>query len=168
MNIGNNPNIIISTSRRTNPSFLRDAKKTDSKQPALNQNNAAIDRETKYSIIGGLAVLGGIGLALLNRDKVLDIIGKEKIHIKRCLHPTPQERIQGCLIKGGPDIDLSKGPGSLHKAWSDYIGEIQTNRKNNAEVFKRLRDAFEENAEEADRLEALAQKRLEHRGGIWA
>ena len=29
-------------------------------------------------------------------------------------------------------------------------------------------DEIEENAEEGHRLEALAQKRLEHRGGIWA
>ena len=111
--------------------------------------------------------MGGIGLALLNRDKVLGLLDKEKNQIKRIFKPLP-EKTRINVITGGPDIDLSKGPKSLHKAWSDYIEEIQTNRKNNAEIFKRLKDAFSENTEEADRLEALAQKRLERRGRIWS
>ena len=177
-------NSIVSTSRKASMVFSGETKKAPAKQPGQKSAIAAKltapitskkainapkhDNETKYAVIGGATVLGTIALAIVNREKVLKLFGKEKNHLKRYLKPAMIERRYAQGIYGGPDIDLTGGPKALHKAWSSYIKEIETNRKNNADVFKRLRDAFAENPQKADDLEALAQKRLERRGGIWA
>ena len=170
MNIKSSAGVIVATTRKTNNSFFGKAKNDAKKQPVTKQQikKDTADKELKYSVIGGLTVLGAIGLALINREQVLKIFGKEKNTLKRYLKPTMTERRISNTITGGPDIDLTGGPKAIHKAWSNYIKEIETNRKNNAEVFKRLKDAFSENSKQADKLESLAQKRVEQNGGIWA
>lgn len=133
-------------------------------------STAMKDNDKRYNFIGALAGLGiltGLGIALVNNQKVFNIFERRKKALKKYLAPSLTSYDMHKKPHGGPDVDITKGPTAIHDAWTDYINKLKNNRKNNANIFKYYKEVFAENSDRLDELERIAKERTLKRGDKW-
>ncbi len=144
-----NPNIIVSTSRKSNFQAC--------KHDPLASLKAIENDETKYSkavSIGSIAVLAGLGIAMFHKINSLDIAGKK-------LFPPKAKQVDLPTAHGGPSIDITKGKTAIADAWNGYISEMEERiQGKHAQVKNLYNKLFNKSAEQLDKYEAIADERL--------
>ena len=144
-----NPNIIVSTSRKSN--FKA------GKHDALAPLKAIEEDETKYNkavSVGAIAVLAGLGIAMFHKINSLDIVGKK-------LLPPKAKQINMPTAHGGPSIDITKGETAIADAWNGYISDIEERvQKKHAQIKNLYNQIFNKNSAQLDKYEAIADERL--------
>ena len=133
-------------------------------------SSAMKDKDKRYNFIGALAGLGiltGLGIALVNNQKVFNIFERRKKTLKKYLAPSITYYDIHKKPHGGPEVDITKGPTAIHDAWTSYINKIKNNRKNNAKIFDYYKEVFANNSDRLDELEQIAKERVLARGDKW-
>lgn len=154
-----NPNIIVSTSRKTQ--FRAATQPVAPVKPVLPVKPTAKDPEAMYSkavAIGAISVLAGLGIAMLHKEKVADFISNVRKHVsdpKAVIKP-----INMTTSHGGPDIDITKGQTAIADAWNSYIKAIDKRVNDTAHKTNKSKyiDIFRNNAKKLDMFEALANE----------
>ena len=137
-----NPSAIVTTSRKpaSNVQFG-----TNFGQKKQEFKKAMDDEDKRYNFLvaaGGLLVLAGLGMGLIYKDKVLSMFEKNKKVLKKYLRPEMKIRRTFVRAYGGPDIDMNKGKTAIHDAWTNYINDYVTKRKQNNQIHKYYKEVL--------------------------
>lgn len=128
------------------------------------------ERYNKLGALGGLAVLVGLGAALVYETKFGFFKGKDglKNFEKMVEHETKKEAYLKRGYKLYPYIDFEKnGKKAIDIAWKEHAQRINKNLKSHKKIEKAYEKLFSEESETLDMLENVARQRTISRGGVW-
>ncbi|MCM1264932.1 MAG: hypothetical protein NC200_01925 [Candidatus Gastranaerophilales bacterium] len=126
------------------------------------------EKDNALTVVGGLSILVGLGVALGYRESVIRFCRKSYNNIRKAFQKAEPEADNRIRPHGGPEIDFEKyGNKAIHKSWEKYIGNIEKRIAKHDKMEARYRHIFSENSTRADELEIKAKKEVLSRGDIW-
>ena len=167
MNLNINHNDIITTSRKiaNRPNF---GNKPNYVMPQNNNIDNEEMKDTALKIGGALTVLTGLGVALVNRDRVLSFFKKTNNYVKNGFKK-PEYYLKDFDSRphGGPTINLKNGKFAIKQAWNQHIKDIERRIANHDQKEKLYQQLLAPDSTRANEIEQLAKKRCLARGGKW-
>ena len=161
MNLNINHNDIITTSRKiaNRPNF-------GNKPNYVMPQNNNIDNAKFYE--GDAGKFTGLGVALVNRDRVLSFFKKTNNYVKNGFKK-PEYYLKDFDSRphGGPTINLKNGKFAIKQAWNQHIKDIERRIANHDQKEKLYKQLLAPDSTRANEIEQLAKKRCLARGGKW-